>query len=119
MDAKSHILLNQGKIKIKVDKTIPPERCSKINFGDLTKGYIELFKRAKTTFPLISYLRSKGLSTVEIEEVNGRIWELAKKKNISWKKLPKYLPSLIKEVMNTSLSAGVRSVLMQYLKDLK
>jgi len=119
MDAKSHILLNKGIIKIKVDKRILPEKCSKISYGDLTKGYIELFKRAKMTFPLVNYLRLKGLSTIEIEEVNGLIWELAVKKKISWKELPKHLPSLIKEVTTMCSSAGARSALLQYLKDLK
>ena len=119
MDAKSHILLNKGKIKIKVDKRISPEKCSKVDYGDLTKGYIELFKLAKITFPLMKYLRTKGLSTVEIEEVNGLIWGLAGRKKILWKELPKRLPSLIKEVMNMCSSAGVRSALLQYLRDLK
>lgn len=102
-----------------MDKSIPPEKCSKIDYGNLTLGLINLYKRAKVIFPLMSYLRLKGLTTVEIEEVNGLIWGLTEKKGILWKELPKHLSSLIKEIMNMSLSAGVQSALSQYLKDLK
>ena len=119
MDAKSHILLNKGKIKIKVDKRIPPEKCSKAPTMDIGKAMLLAWRMAKITFPLMDYLESKGLSTVEIEEVNGKIWGLARKKGISWKELPKHLPSLIKEVTTMCSSAGVRSALMLYLKDLK
>lgn len=82
MDVKSHILYNQGKFKIKLDKSIPLEKCSKIDYGNLTLGLINLYKRAKVIFPLMSYLRLKGLTTVEIEEVNGLIWGLIEKKGI-------------------------------------
>jgi hypothetical protein len=65
MDAKSHILLNQGKIKIKVDKRISPEKCSKVDYGDLTKGYIELFKRAKVTISLNQIILIFGKSILK------------------------------------------------------